>query len=72
MSAPIRKKSPGPNTRDVVPEAQVYSSASADEPAQGRVDTQTRYRDRPTDDGKHGDADAEPRPDELRRKSGAH
>jgi len=32
------------------------------EPAQGSVDTQTRYRDRPSDDGKHGDAAAQPRP----------
>jgi hypothetical protein len=31
-------------------------------PAQGSVDTQTRYRDRPSDDGKHGDAAAQPRP----------
>jgi hypothetical protein len=32
------------------------SSEPPVEPAQGTVDTQTRYRDRPTDDGKYGDA----------------
>jgi len=37
-------------------------SDSPAEPAQGSVDTETRYRDRPSDDGKHGDAAAEPRP----------
>jgi hypothetical protein len=36
---------------------------SAAEPAQGTVDTQTRYRDRPSDDGKYGDGAAEPRPE---------
>ncbi len=32
------------------------------EPAQGTVDTHTRYRDRPSDDGKYGDAAEQPRP----------
>jgi len=30
------------------------------EPAQGHIDTRTQYRDRPTDDGKYGDAGQEP------------
>lgn len=36
------------------------------EPAQGSVDTETRYRDRPSDDGKNGDAAAQPRPNAAR------
>lgn len=32
----------------------------AAEPAQGHIDTQTRYRDRPTDDGKYGDGGEQP------------
>jgi len=39
-----------------------HPSDSPAEPAQGSVDTETRYRDRPSDDGKHGDAAAQPRP----------
>jgi len=61
MSAPSPKTAPGTDIREVRPKSAEEPSESADEPAQGRVDTQTRYRDRPTDDGKHGDADAEPR-----------
>lgn len=37
------------------------SDAPPAEPAQGNVDTQTRYRDRPSDDGKQGDAAAQRR-----------
>ena len=35
-------------------------------PAQGTVDTETRFRDRPSDDGKYGDAAAQPRPEHAR------
>lgn len=41
------------------------SDATA-KPAQGTVDTGTKYRDRPSDDGKYGDADAQPRPGAAR------
>jgi len=41
------------------------SDATA-KPAQGTIDTQTKYRDRPSDDGKYGDADAQPRPGAAR------
>lgn len=61
MSASTSKTAPRTHSRNVRPESAEKSTGSADEPAQGRVDTETRYRDRPTDDGKHGDADAEPR-----------
>lgn len=41
------------------------------DPAQGTVDTETKYRDRPTDDGKYGDGAAQPRPEhELEDASG--
>jgi hypothetical protein len=43
-----------------VPSSRSPSSSTSDEPAQGRVGAQTRYRDRPTDDGKHGDGDGVP------------
>jgi len=36
------------------------------EPAQGTVDTGTRFRDRPSDDGKYGDGAEQPRPDAAR------
>jgi hypothetical protein len=39
------------------------------EPAQGNVDTKTQYRDRPSDDGKNGDAAAQPRPNAAREDS---
>jgi hypothetical protein len=39
------------------------------QPAQGTVDTQTKYRDRPSDDGKYGDAAAQPRPEHAREDS---
>jgi hypothetical protein len=42
------------------------SAADKAEPAQGTVDTETRYRDRPSDDGKNGDAAAQPRPNAAR------
>ena len=41
--------------------------SASDEPAQGSVDTQTRYRDRPTDDGKYGDGDGVPDQDGVTR-----
>jgi hypothetical protein len=39
-----------------------HGKPSQAEPAQGTVDTATRFRDRPSDDGKYGDAAAQPRP----------
>ena len=39
------------------------------EPAQGSIETEIRYRDRPSDDGKYGNEADDPRPDESRRKS---
>jgi hypothetical protein len=39
-----------------------HSRSSQAEPAQGTVDTGTRFRDRPSDEGKYGDAAFEPRP----------
>jgi len=45
---------------DTRPKKKADSTA---EPAQGTVDTQTRYRDRPSHDGKYGDGAAEPRPE---------
>jgi hypothetical protein len=41
-------------------------SDSKAKPAQGTLDTGTKYRDRPSDDGKYGDADAQPRPGAAR------
>jgi hypothetical protein len=35
-------------------------------PAQGTEDTETKFRDRPSDDGKYGDAAAQPRPEHAR------
>jgi hypothetical protein len=39
------------------------SSSTLDEPAHGGVEKQNRYRDRPADDGKHGDGHAAPKQD---------
>jgi hypothetical protein len=44
-------------------QVQTDNSYPAAAPAQGTVDTQTKYRDRPSDDGKYGDAGAQPRPE---------
>lgn len=41
-------------------------SQSPPKPDRDAVETQTRYRDRPSDDGKHGDAADQPRPDKAR------
>jgi hypothetical protein len=38
------------------------SESDRQEPAQGTIDTEIRYRDRPSDDGKNNDAAAQPRP----------
>jgi hypothetical protein len=46
--------------------ADTKSAPDKAEPAQGTVDTETRYRDRPSDDGKNGDAAAQPRPHAAR------
>jgi hypothetical protein len=53
MTAKTPDPRPETNQRRAVPPP---SSEPPVEPAQGTVDTETRYRDRPTDDGKYGDA----------------
>jgi hypothetical protein len=64
------KRSQESRSRGASPAAAGPPAPSAsDEPAQGRVDTQTRYRDRPTDDGKHGDGDGVPDQDGKTRDS---
>lgn len=40
---------------------QPKKSKPTTEPAQGTVDTGARFRDRPSDDGKYGDAANQPR-----------
>lgn len=69
MTEPTRKRAMATPLPSPVSSDPNNTSGSAEQPVQGRVATQTRYRDRPTDDGKHGDEDAEPRADEFRRKS---
>lgn len=43
-----------------------HESNPSARPAQGTVDTETKFRDRPSDDGKYGDADSQPRPEHAR------
>lgn len=67
MTADKRKRTrPGARHRETAPPSAPSNITS--EPAQGTIDTQAKYRDRPTDDGKYGDADAQPRQGELRGK----
>jgi hypothetical protein len=54
------------------PKGRPHSPEQPVEPAQGTVDTQTQYRDRPSDDGKHGDAAAQPRPNAAREDAARH
>jgi hypothetical protein len=57
-SSPGRVSGDGHDSR--TPATSAVDDVHEPEPAQGHIQTGVRYRDRPTDDGKYGDADQEP------------
>jgi hypothetical protein len=60
-SSPGRVSGEGRDPRKpATPAAADVHDSTEHEPAQGHIQTGTRYRDRPTDDGKYGDGDQEP------------
>ena len=55
MTDKIPDQQPKADRPDAIrPSTSKKPRGNAVEPAQGHIDTQTRYRDRPTDDGKDG------------------